>query len=121
VSCCDSGEDILWIGGTYRLDIELRDPETDALVSMLPKARGAIVTADGVSLATFSSDTGEIEIDADAGTATLTLSSTATDAISIDGDRADAWLQIEFFDDGVSPEEVEPYPPEQLVTRRTLG
>jgi hypothetical protein len=120
VSCCDSGEDILWIGGTYRLDIELRDPDTDELIDLLPKARGVIrVSASESALLSFGSEGGEITY-GDAQHATLEIDSDATGALSIDGDRLDAWLQLEFYDDDSSPEEVEIYPPQPIVIRRSL-
>jgi hypothetical protein len=120
MSCCDAGEDFLWIGETYRLDIELRDSDTEELIDLLPKARGTIrVSTSEAALVTFGSESGEMTY-GDAQHVTLELDSDTTGALSIDGDRLDAWLQIEFYDDGSSPEEVETYPPQQIVIRRSF-
>lgn len=112
---CRGGAVVIRCGETFRLALELRDQDTDELIAMLPKARATVrVDASSAPLVTLSSDDGDITVNDPAdGQGELVISSTATAALA--DDRTEAYLAIEFFDDGVSPEEVEAYPPEPVT------
>lgn len=117
MDCCEGSELIIRCGETFSLDLEYRDPDTDELLPMLPKARATIrLSPSSAALVTLTSDAGDITVnDPVDGQGTLTIASDVTPTLSSDNTRIEAWLAVEFYDDSGSPEIVEAFPPASIV------